>query len=278
VAEINDRGKDLRLFTKELTTYLRGILIERMEGRTAGTIGDETLYHLLQILIQAEQEMKWSSQPTLVLELALVKASRPEVAGSLESLARRVAELEQRLAGGLVGTMPATRPHLPEEVKPVVPKEGLEPKEQVEPAKTSGPAPELPPRDGNYEQKTDSAGEETIRQAWPVLLNGIKEGKKMPLWSILKDGQPPLEVNGNTLMFYFENPFDFKTVDKPEYRKYLEWLMGKHFGGQWEVRCVQGKKPAARTALNPRDDPIYTEAVRIFGQELVTLEDDPEGL
>lgn len=241
IAQVSDMGKDLRLFAREITSYLRGLLIENLslENRS---IDNESLYNLLQVLVQAEQEMKWSAQPSLVLELAVIKASRPELNASPESLARRLAELERKVTA---------QPNPEAELR--VP----EPEQAGKPTEKQG----------------DKEISEKIKKAWDNLLKGIKEGKKMPLWSILNKGQPSMEVKGTSVTFYFEDDFEFRTVDKPEYRKYLEWLLGKHFGGQWEVRCIQGKKSTVRK--KPEDDPVYTEAVRIFGKEIVVLEDDP---
>lgn len=275
ISEIADRGKDLRLFTREMTSYLRGLLVEGIEGRNTGlNINNEVLFNLLQILVAAEQEMKWSSQPSLVLELALVKASRPEIAVSMEALARRVAELERRLENGLdIEPVRQNYQSTPSrEVKPVIDKQ------RVNEVPESKVTPVIEPPDEQREKDTEvkggGEGEDQVRKAWPALLKGIKESGKMPLWSLLSN-QPSLEVAGNVLTLYFTDEFDLRTADKPEYRKYFEWLLAKHFGGQWEVRCVQGKKSVAKAASNPREDPIYTEAVRIFGKDIVILENDP---
>lgn len=265
LSELNDRGKDLRLFARELTAYLRGILVESMEGRVSGnTLSEETLYHILQMIVQAEQEMKWSSQPALILELALVKAARPEVSGSVEALVRRVAELERRLEG----SMAEAKAVGPGKESPAVRQKVVAPVEKTLREDAAIPGDAGPP--------ANSAGAETIRQAWPALLTGIKEAGKMPLWTLLNNNQPHVEVNNHILTLYFEDEFDYKTADKPEYRKFLEWLLSKHFGDRWEVRCAQGKKQAARPVSNPKDDPVYQEAVRIFGEDLVTLENSPE--
>lgn len=266
VAEISDRGKDLRLFTREMTSYLRGLLIEGMDGK-ANSIGNETLFSILHTLVQAEQEMKWSSQPGLVLELALVKASRPEMVASVEGLMRRITELERRLEQGVVNIVPPTPIDKPVKLIKTEPAQ-----QRVEPVDNT--VTDMP-------VKTKDAGQETnvspdkIQKAWPALLKGIKEGKKMPLWSLLNSNQPAMEVQGNTLIMYFLDEFDMRTADRPEYRKYLEWLLSKHFGGQWEVRCVHGKKSPAKPELKPEEDPVYTEAVRIFGKDIVYLENDP---
>lgn len=277
VAEIADGGKDLRLFTREMTSYLRGLLVEGIEGRNTGLqAGNETLFTLLQTLVQAEQEMKWSSQPALVLELALVRASRPEIAGSLEGLARRVAELERRIEQGPpVVPRQDIPPAPPREAKPVAAEPAAPEKPKAPPIAEKAPEAQRA-AENHLVPESGGVNAEQVRKAWPALLKGIKEGKKMPLWSLLSSSQPPMEVHDHLLILYFEDEFDLKTADKPEYRKYMEWLVSKHFGGQWEVRCVHAKKPVPGPAPRPEEDPLYTEAVRIFGKDIVVLENDPD--
>lgn len=279
VAEVADRGKDLRLFTREMNAYLRCLLIEGIEGTISEVaISNETLFYLLQTLVQAEQDMKWSSQPALVLELAMVKACRPEIAGSFEALARRVSELERQLEQGI--PLPRHSP-LGSPAAPVSPENWKKPEKELPKAPHTqakantekSTVQQVPVAQG---VATGDVSTDKVRKAWPAILAGIKDGKKMPLWSMLNRKMPLMEVRDNQLILYFEDDFDLRTADKPEYKKYMEWLLAKQFGGgHWEVRCVQGKKPETRPVFNPEEDPVYTEAVRIFGKSIVKLESDP---
>ncbi|RYD04274.1 hypothetical protein N752_15635 [Desulforamulus aquiferis] len=253
LGEISDRGKDLRLFAREMTNFLRSTLIENIETRN-GINDNESLYNLLQILVQAEQEMKWSSQPTLILEMAIIKGSRPELNASPESLARRVAELERRIELGIVLDRNNSE-YIPSEPKMKKLNTNQEAPSIEENPVTVQPAPRTTAADKAPERQVGKGSVEKITKAWDILLKGIKEGRKMQLWTILNKGQPPMEVVDNLVTFYFEEEFEFRAVDKPESRKYLEWLLGKHFGEQWEVRCIQGKKTSK--AKKPEDDPIY---------------------
>lgn len=112
VGELTGMGKDLRLFAKEMSAFLRALILEKISpgGAWEETWGDalkavplaagfseERLLRAVEILLKAEQEMKWASLPGIVLELALVKACRPEIDADLTSLAARVAALEERL-------------------------------------------------------------------------------------------------------------------------------------------------------------------------------------
>ncbi|OAT86111.1 DNA polymerase III subunit gamma/tau [Desulfotomaculum copahuensis] len=112
LAELVDRGRDLQLLVRALTAYLRRLLLCKVSAGPAAAPGDgedeppaeqalfsrEQLLHILHIFTRAEQDMKWSSQPRIMLEIALVEAARPEADDSPDGLSRRVARLEETIA------------------------------------------------------------------------------------------------------------------------------------------------------------------------------------
>jgi len=125
VGSLVEQGKDLRLFVRELLAHLRNLLLllvspdageelspqerERL-GLQAKALGRDRLLFFLNIFNRTEQEMKWSTQPGILLEVALVQATQAgEIrAGEREpegDLERRVARLEELLAG-LTGGRP----------------------------------------------------------------------------------------------------------------------------------------------------------------------------
>ncbi len=134
VGEVAGLGKDVRVFLKDLNARLRSILLDwtvRPDPR-----GNEVdrLSLVMHLLARTEQEMRWSTQPQVLLEVAVVRAARVmgagagrEVEGHLAELAARVRELEamiSRLApvSKYGGPGPAVRPApvssgLPETVK-----------------------------------------------------------------------------------------------------------------------------------------------------------------
>ena len=86
-----EQGKDLRLFVRELLTHLRSLLFllvtpeadaeeelgphekERLRAQ-AKALGREKLLRFLIELVRTEQEIRWSAQPGILLEVALVRA------------------------------------------------------------------------------------------------------------------------------------------------------------------------------------------------------------
>lgn len=104
-------GKDLRLFAREMSAYLRALLLEKIApGSSAHEAWDiaglracmsqfteERLVKSVEIMAAAEQEMKWSTLPGIALELALIKTCRQAGGEDLASLAARVNTLEEKL-------------------------------------------------------------------------------------------------------------------------------------------------------------------------------------
>lgn len=102
VGETADQGRDLRVFLKELNAHLRGVLLELLGAESSGEKVDR-LSLVLQRLATTEQEMRWSSQPRVLLEVAMVRAARlfarDTGLGSdrFEKLAEKLMDMEDRI-------------------------------------------------------------------------------------------------------------------------------------------------------------------------------------
>ena len=114
LGEQAEEGKDLRLIARDLAAFLRALLLEKVSpGAAGGEMWDapermaalagafvtDHLSWTIEALAGVEQAMKWSALPGVLLELALVKACRPELARGGASLAARVALLEKQIEG-----------------------------------------------------------------------------------------------------------------------------------------------------------------------------------
>lgn len=97
VGDLVDQGRDLRVFAKELNAYLRGLLLKAITNpeEKAGNTG--LLTSAIEILAAAEQDMRWSTQPRVLLEVAMVKVSAMFSGGVDGSLLERVGNLSTRL-------------------------------------------------------------------------------------------------------------------------------------------------------------------------------------
>jgi DNA polymerase-3 subunit gamma/tau len=138
VEEVFVRGYDLRNFTRELTAYLRHLLVIKsgIDGsdllgvtdvevdrlrQLSNSFSEEDLVRLFHLLAETEKEIKDSPHPRFQLEIGLVKLTHATRLRTLDELIRKLEELESRITGGAVGArvdravtnVPATKNQAP---------------------------------------------------------------------------------------------------------------------------------------------------------------------
>lgn len=325
VGELTGEGKDLRLFAREMAGYLRALLLEKISpgasaeeawddsaqmAARAAEFTEERLVGAVEIMAGAEQGMKWSTLPGIILELALVKACRPEARGDLSSLAARLAAVEEELKAlaGRETLSGGTRV-----VLEPLPQYGLKPLKETTKSdsppgiKISGDtgikkAPATvgekparreavreitadPPR--RQEQAAEKSGVnaqekgavplEQVRESWGDIVDTLRK-ERLPLYhNYLK--AVPLMVKGRGLVVGFPEGEALvkEMAERPDNKKYLEGLLGKFFEGEWQVafKFYQGKinLPEKRQVSK---EPVV-DVKRRFGGEEITLEDESEG-
>ena len=119
VETLIEDGRDVPVFVRDLIQHLRNLLVvkvckepaslidvgqDTMEAyiqQTQGT-GRERLIRAIEILCALEADMKWSTQPRVLLEMALVRICRPEQEETLDALMDRMEKLEQQISEGMV--------------------------------------------------------------------------------------------------------------------------------------------------------------------------------
>jgi len=321
--ELAGEGKDLRLFAREMASYLRALLLDKISpgaaaeeawedsagmSARAADFTEERLLYAVQVITAAEQEMKMSTLPAIVLELALVKACRNLGAGGIPALEARLSALEDKVNAALAGgalrpgapALPETRPaggSLPAagaevEVRGRRPQGEENPEARLKKKATGGQMQVPPgdgtglagrkPRPGEPDQESAVPGEGTsgvtlkqVREAWSALLEALKR-ERLPLYHNYA-GVVPLAVKGRSLVLGFpgENELAREIAEQPENKMYLEALLGKSFGGRWQAvfKFYKGKPSFPEPKQNLRE-PVADVAKRFGGKEVV-LEDEP---
>lgn len=173
IDEIIQNGKDINQFIKDIIHHFRDLMIvktsknpvEIMDTEDIETfiaqskeLNLEYILSSLNILTEAESKAKWSTQPRIILEMAIIKLVNLEEQATLEE---RVKRLEMGFVPKVDNKVTPEKQFIPVEKKPVETKQHIT-KEKVE---------EKPPiiMDDGSELTL-----ETISREWPKVILNIK--------------------------------------------------------------------------------------------------------
>ena len=112
------QGRELGQFVADFIWYLRNLLIlktaddaedmlEMSEDNLkqlreeAGMIDGETLMRYIRILSDLSGQLRFASQKRVLIELAIIKLTKPQMEPNLDSILQRVSELEERMDEGV---------------------------------------------------------------------------------------------------------------------------------------------------------------------------------
>ena len=122
LAKIDDvmrSGKEIQVFQKDVSSHFRALLMTFVCGKEACaqvlevTQEDADAYYaqaakttqlrlmrIMNLFLQAEADMRWSSQPRFAVENAALRACLPEESLQLEAMRERLDELERKIQSG----------------------------------------------------------------------------------------------------------------------------------------------------------------------------------
>jgi DNA polymerase-3 subunit gamma/tau len=218
VERMSGSGRDPSQFARDLLDHLRHLLITQTVGKIPSTfvvtasdpdrlaaqaaaIGPAMLIRTIDELAQALSAVREGDDARLAVEIALLKASRPDLDPSSEGLLRRIERLEQRIGAP---TSAAPQPTRREE----------EP-ETEEPDLTEGSEKPIEP-------EPEPVDLERIARLWPAVLDQLRQAGA-PALAALFEGASPVEVDreGATLTVGFPTSatFNKRKAEAPEKRQ-----------------------------------------------------------
>ena len=246
IAELLRDGKDLKQIVAELSLHLRSLMIYQAAGTVANMdlyaeqdevlkeqaqlFTSEQIMQMIKRLHEAMNEMKWSPQPRITVEVALLALCRPEAAavspGAMPAAAAddsRIAQLEAKLAQ--VTAALAARPAAPAAAA----KAAVRPAPPVQAQTAPPPAPlEVTAADA---------------EVWDTLLRRLRETNKMPILACVQQGS----FAGMTEKQFF---IQFKgslmaSLTMRNYRQQLEALLQEITGRELHLSCSGEDMPMA---------------------------------
>ena len=285
-------GRDVRQILRSLVEHFRDLLVvavvrdpqdivETGESRLAvlraesARLAPGAILQKIRILTAAEAEARFATQPRVVLEMALLKLSRPEMDASIDGLAARLEALEHpesreaATKASDVERPPARKPDAPPPPKRASrdrgPQGGADAVEAALPASAGAEA-------ASPGQPLAGIDIELVRARWERLMDAVKQRTRTVHAFLLESA--PQAVEGNDLVLAVRHKFHLEQLCDDKNRRLVEELLGAVLGTSLRLRPVLGEAaalPAATApgapsaAAPPPGDALVQEAVRRFG-------------
>jgi len=252
-------GRDPAQFARDLLAHLRHLLVTQTVGEVPNTfvvtatdserltaqanaVGPATLVRTIDELANALTNVREGDDARMAVEIALLKAARPDLDPSTEGLLRRIERLEQGVTNAARAAGPVTAGDPP---PPAVAKASSEAgPPTAPPAAETPPAPEAeaeaaagepalseplaetpgPDAAPSTEAGSGAAGPvsfEEVVNTWPAVLDKLRETS--PALAATFDGARPakLDAEGLEVGFPAELTFNKKKAETPEKRELM---------------------------------------------------------
>lgn len=249
-------GKDMHHFTQQAIGYYRDLMVAGVCGDDAvdlgispewatrlhlqaSRIGIGTIGSVLAELHALLTEIRWSSRPRLLWELAIIR-----IFGFTET----VAPVRQ-------DTKPAVVPVKQEAVRKAAVSEGP----VIEPALTEKKSVEQAPA-----AKTESL--QNLQRMWPRVMELLKK-QSVKTHALLLSGDAVSQ--GNVLELRFGGAFLCEMMERAENKKYLQDVLQSVFGTVPAIRCRVATDSAKPVEEEKNPDELISSAVEIFHGKVI---------
>jgi DNA polymerase-3 subunit gamma/tau len=257
VAEVAAVGADLSEVVRALLLYVRDMYVIAVLGSTEDLINrrvddiavlrdltgefssTERIAQMLDLLAELSGDLRWSTDPRLLLELTLTRMTRPESELTLEALAMRIQKLEEGVGEG-------TR-HTGGEAARVLEQNLSEQRSEKQTAGTPSttpsttpfiPAPATPldPVAGPMPLPTDAA---ELRRQWRAVLAELRKAS-VSRYPVFSESQARLADDGASLQIMFGDSFKLGKARRPDNLALLEGALRAVFGFDVPFTVLQG--------------------------------------
>ena len=259
------QGRELGQFVTDFVWYMRNLLLiqtsehpeevidvstenRKLMEEEAQMIETETLMRYIRVLSELSNQIRYSSQKRVLVEVALIKLCRPEMETNLDSVLDRIRVLEKKMEQGIpVMRMPVSS-------------DGMQQAAAV-------------PQNVQEEKPEKAAPEDlqTVMAQWKSIV-GETSGffKKM-----LQNSEPKYNGQTGEAVLYVEMRDQIlgpKCVDDPEYKELLEEIIRNRIGKTVEVEIILAEQHQKTGLAQISVDKIIEENIHM---DIIT-EDDPE--
>ncbi|MBP2641940.1 MAG: polymerase subunit gamma and tau [Firmicutes bacterium] len=308
--ELINMGQDVRQVLLELAKHGRSLMLFKVlpagssvmemysEDQTvlaeqSAQFTHQELVDMIRSLHEACNEAKWSPEPRITAEMALLSICRRVAAADWEALIARVNALENSLASGSMPTVsvPVQRKYSEEQPPALV---------QPSVRQPSAPKPVVQEIKPVAEMKTASSGmakpvftgpaKEEAGKIWAAILKELLADGKRSVHACISQGEI-LQLDEHQAIVGFAAKFSKERSEREDFRAIIEKVMAHVCGRPVRLQCVLGNSetslpPAAehvektnraeiaapkteKAAAVSVEHPAVREALQMFGGKII---------
>ncbi len=298
-------GKDLKVFLKELTSYFRNIMIVKSGAnyREFLELSDDhideienmvedlsmnDIVNCIDILNEAEQKIKYSTQPRTVMEITLIRLSEHD---KVSDLMARIEKLEDMISSGnipagkssgeAVSKFAQRADQRRETIKRAEKAEvDTEPKAPVENTgaadddMSQNTSQEVPEAFDNSDASEKSSPSELnfdiVTEEWEGCMSALRKAKPAT-HALIIEGMPASYKNGMiTISFGPMFGFHKEAVERPANKEYIEKFISDYFRTDIVIRTIMEGETVEEQDI--ADESQIEDALKVFGEEKVIIE------
>ena len=267
INEILNQGKDLDNFLWEIIKYIKDILIYKSSGNVdlyseeeirnikniSEKITKEKLVDLIYELSNLENDMKWSTQKTIMFEAGMIKLCSREV-GTGSNVEERLDKIEKYLKSGKM-TIQVTNS------QPNVQNNSSAIRTNVSERKIENKAVEtITPVVRTSSSNTKSYSSD-LSKSWPKIVNDLKQNGKIVLYTNLINTNAE-QINDATVEIKFKKgitAFGKAVLEKQENVKEISNLISMACGKDMQIKYISDIQN--KTVVHKPEDDIQKLAV-----------------
>ncbi len=296
------QGRDAASFASDLEVRVRELLVVQTIGEVpaelsltpeadaalaaqAERVDHVVVVRLLELLGEAMEAVRAGADARTRLELALVKAAKPEVDGSMRALLARIERLEQGALGGAASGANAVPRAASELGAPSAtaeqPLAGV-PATQIERADSPPPQQAAPPEQAPpAEQPPAVAGDlESVSALWQAVVDLVRSENAL-LGALIAEARP-VAADGEDLTLAFASTAQFlkKKAEDPANRTIVGEALRAVTGTRWRLSYELSAEPAEDAEQAPperSEEEWVARFMREFDAEEVSGEWEPAG-
>ena len=267
IDDILNQGKDLNNFLWEIIKYTKDILVYKASGKVdlyseeeiqdikniAEKVSKEKLVDLIYELSNLENDIKWSTQKTIMFQAGIIKLCSKEI-GSGDNIEERLEKIENYLRSG----KGVVQTYSTQQSNTGISSSGAQnlriTKETKDNVNISSMQPNINAKSSTINTGTRNYSSD-LSKSWPKIVNDLKQNGKIVLYTNLMNTKAE-QLNEETVGIKFQNgitAFGKAVLEKQENVKEISNLVSMACGKNVQIKYISDMQNKV-IQHNPGDD------------------------